>query len=315
MINPQYSLQRNAFISGTGLHTGLPVDVSILPAPEDSGIRFRRVDLPDRPEVPADIDAVVDTHRGTTLSSGEGVTVRTVEHLLAALTGAGIWNCVVELDAEELPACDGSSRPFLEVIREAGRSALDAPQEQLVIDREIRFECRNSGSRFEAQPAAALSVDITLEFPHLSSVPTQHVEVTGLPESFEQDVAPSRTFCHTSELSYLIGQGLARGGSLENAVVIYDGVDPYEEILQRLELEPTAVERPQPGEPLSGRPFRLENEPARHKLLDVLGDLALIGMPIVGALRAERPGHTGNTAFARYLRTLYFDQTRHRTTR
>ena len=220
MINPQYSLQRNAFISGTGLHTGLPVDVSILPAPEDSGIRFRRVDLPDRPEVPADIDAVVDTHRGTTLSSGEGVTVRTVEHLLAALTGAGIWNCVVELDAEELPACDGSSRPFLEVIREAGRSALDAPQEQLVIDREIRFECRNSGSRFEAQPAAALSVDITLEFPHLSSVPTQHVAVTGLPESFEQDVAPSRTFCHTSELSYLIGQGLARGGSLENAVVI-----------------------------------------------------------------------------------------------
>ena len=314
MIDPQYTLQRNARISGTGLHTGQPVVVSILPAPPDSGIVFRRVDLPGAPEVPADIDLVVDTHRGTTLARSDGVQVRTVEHLLAALTGLGIWNCLVELDAEELPACDGSSRPFVEAIRESGTLDQGVPQDYLVIDREIRFECQKSGSRFHAFPADPLSVDITLEFPHLVGVPTQHVRVTELPSSFEDEVAPSRTFCHISELNYLIGQGLARGGTLNNAVVIYDGIDPYEEILERLELVPTDLEQPAPGEPLWGFPFRLENEPARHKLLDVLGDLALVGRPILGAIEAERPGHTGNTAFARHLCSIYSDNSRHRTT-
>lgn len=314
MIDPQFTLRRNARISGTGLHTGQPVEVSILPAPPDSGIVFRRVDLPGAPEIPADIDLVVDTHRGTTLARSDGVQVRTAEHLLAALTGLGIWNCVVELDAEELPACDGSSSPFVKVIRESGTLDQEVPQDRLVIDREIHFECQRSGSRFRAFPADTLSVDITLEFPHLVGVPTQHVRVTGLPSSFESEVAPSRTFCHTSELNYLIGQGLARGGTLNNAVVIYDGIDPYEEILERLELVPDDLDEPAPGEPLWGFPFRLENEPARHKLLDVLGDLALVGRPILGTIEAERPGHTGNTSFARHLCSIYSDNSRHRTT-
>lgn len=249
------------------------------------------------------MERVVDTHRGTTLASEEGVTVRTVEHLLAALVGSGVWNCRVDLGAEEVPILDGSSLPWVEAIEEAGLSDQARVMPALRIDRVLEFTSEG-GALYRAAPGGSLAIAVAIEFPRLPAVDPQRAEVVGLPESFAAEIAPARTFCHSSELGYLIERGLVQGGSLQNALVIYDGVDPWSDVCQRLDLPPTDDAGPEPGSPVSGLAFRLSEEPARHKLLDVIGDLALLGRPILGQIEAIRPGHAGNVEFARHLRSV-----------
>ncbi|MGD1085962.1 MAG: bifunctional UDP-3-O-[3-hydroxymyristoyl] N-acetylglucosamine deacetylase/3-hydroxyacyl-ACP dehydratase [Verrucomicrobiota bacterium] len=268
----QQTLRQPAAFSGIGLHGGNRVNMTFLPAPANTGICFRRVDLEGRPEVEANIENVSATTRSTSLSRGN-VKVQTVEHILAAFAGRGVDNAIVELDANEPPIGDGSARQYMRMIQDAGVAAQDEPRELFRVQSPILLE----------QGEATLSV-----FPHegfkisctSAGAGGRHTQFHSLevtPETWEREIGHARTFCFFEEIEALIKNGLIRGGSLENAVVIRDD----------------AV--------LTTEPLRYPEEFVRHKILDLIGDLSLAGAPIAGHVMAVRPGHSANCEFARRL--------------
>lgn len=271
----QHTLRTTLHFSGTGLHTGKAVTMSLSPAPAGSGIRFVRTDLPVQAVVDADISLVGHSRRGTMLSS-RGVKVLTPEHLLSALSGMGVDNALVELDAAEVPILDGSARPFAEAIREAGLVEQDAERAFLVIKRPFRYSDPRSGSRIDFEPAGETVIDVTIDFD--SKVVGIQRFVYGPATDYLTQVAPSRTFCFLHEIGLLQKLGLIRGGSLENALVIDEPKGYY-----------------------GGKEPCFDNEPVRHKLLDLMGDLALAGRPILGKITAYKPGHKINTQALKHL--------------
>jgi UDP-3-O-[3-hydroxymyristoyl] N-acetylglucosamine deacetylase / 3-hydroxyacyl-[acyl-carrier-protein] dehydratase len=270
----QQTIRSEATLEGVGLHSGEQVRLRVLPAEPNRGIVFRRVDLDPPLEVPADIDLVVDTERGTTLGLGD-VRIRTVEHLMAAISGLGIDNVVVEMDAEEPPAADGSAAPFVEMLRSAGI------EEQSAVARIVRvdepFSVEEGESSFVMAPAAGFEVAATIEFDH-PLVSRQFGSFRIEPERFEREIAGARTFGFLREVEALRARGLALGGSVANAVVLTD--------------EGLA----------EGSELRFADEFVRHKALDVIGDLALVGGRVEGRVVADRPSHRGNVALGRELR-------------
>lgn len=300
MRKRQRTINAPATVSGVGLHTGVPSSVTFYPAPEHSGIVFFRSDLEGTPEIPANVDLVSDTVRGTTLTAEAGVSVRTVEHVLSALAGLEIDNCRVELTAEEPPAGDGSARLFVDALKEAGFSDQNAPRSYLFVDEPVRFSI--GVSEYALMPADRFSSTVFVEYAE-NGFPMQNFSLTGLGEEYISEIASARTFCFLSEVEELQKKGLIKGGRIDNAVVIVDdGFDTshLRRIAADLGVE-IAVE-PYPADLLIGEAFRYENEPARHKLLDLMGDLALLGYPICGSIMAIRPGHGGNIEFARTLK-------------
>ncbi len=269
MLNQQ-TLNRSASFSGIGLHSGNRVNMTILPAPANSGVRFRRVDLDGRPEIEARVENVSETNRSTTLAKGN-VKVHTVEHVLAALAGYGIDNAVVELDANEPPIADGSSREFCKIIQAAGIAP--QPEKREFFTPAEPMEIRLGETIMTLFPDDQFKITCTSADKKGRFTQFYSTEIT--PKSWETELAHARTFCFYEEIEYLFKNGLIKGGSLENAVVIRDD----------------AV--------LTAEPLRYPEEFVRHKMLDIVGDLSLIGKPIRGHVIAVRPGHAGNCELAR----------------
>ena len=268
----QQTLNRPASFSGTGLHSGSRVNMTILPAPANSGVRFRRVDLEGKPEIEARVENVSETNRSTTLAKGN-VKVHTVEHVLAALAGYGIDNAIVELDANEPPIADGSSREFCKIIQSAGIAPQAEKREPFTPAEPI--ELRNG--RDDDDAVSRRRVQNHLHERGQKGRFTQFYSTEITPKTWEKELAHARTFCFYEEIEFLIKNGLIKGGSLENAIVIRDD----------------AV--------LTTEPLRYPEEFVRHKMLDIIGDLSLLGRPIRGHLIAVKPGHAANCELVRQI--------------
>ena len=268
----QQTLAKPASYSGVGLHSGNKVSMTLLPAPPNSGIIFRRVDLDSHAEIPAQVGNVAETDRSTTLSRGN-VKVQTVEHVLAALYGFGVTNAVVELDSSEPPVADGSARQFCKMIREAGIEAQAERVEPVQVTEPIEYT--HNGTVISAFPHDGFKITCTSS--DKGGRFTQFFSVELTPETWESEIAQARTFCFYEEIEYLIKNGLIRGGSLENAIVIRDD----------------AV--------LTAEPMRYREEFVRHKILDIIGDLSLVGAPLRGHVVAVKPGHAANCGLAKRI--------------
>jgi len=304
MLVHQRTIKKPVSLSGVGLHTGVTTNMTFLPAPVNTGLRFRRSDLAGKPEIPAIVDLVVEVSRGTTLSKGEAK-VHTVEHVLAACVGLQIDNLIIELDNIEPPICDGSAQPFVEALLKAEFEDQDAPKDYLIIDQPVRYTDEKNGVDIVALPTDEYRMTVMIDYqnPVLGS---QHTGLFDLEREFIQEFAPARTFCFLHEVESLHAQGLIKGGSLDNAIVIIDHDRTHEDakrIMQKIGLGQSIVIGK--NGILNNRRLRFKNEPARHKLLDLMGDLALIGVPFKAQILAARPGHASNVEFAKKIRKLY----------
>ncbi len=297
----QTTIKKSASLSGVGLHTGKDVTLTFMPAPEHYGIKFQRVDLPGQPIIDADVDNVVDISRGTTIEQNGG-RVATVEHVMASLAGLEIDNCLVQISAEETPIMDGSARFFMKAIKEAGVQELEAEREYFTLPQNIYYHENDRQVEMIAMPLDDYRLTVMVDYnsPVLGS---QHASITSLKE-FEKDISSCRTFCFLHELEMLYNNNLIRGGDLNNAIVIVDRVIEDHELdhLAKMFNKPK-VEVKKEGI-LNNVELRFHNEPARHKLLDLIGDLALIGMPIKAQIMAARPGHAANVAFGKKIKAL-----------
>jgi UDP-3-O-[3-hydroxymyristoyl] N-acetylglucosamine deacetylase/3-hydroxyacyl-[acyl-carrier-protein] dehydratase len=270
----QQTLNRPASYSGVGLHSGNRVTMTFLPAPPNTGIRFRRVDLEGKPEIEAQVENVVENNRSTTLAKGN-TRIHTVEHVLATFAGYSIDNAIVELDANEPPIADGSSREYCKMVQEAGIVLQDERREPFVVTAPIQLEMGETMMTLlpdEAFKISCTSADKGGRF-------TQYYSLELSPATWERDLAHARTFCFYEEIEFLIKNGLIKGGSLENAVVIRDD----------------AV--------LTNEPLRYSDEFVRHKMLDIVGDLSLLGRPLRGHLIAVKPSHAANCELVRRVQS------------
>ena len=309
IFNPdkQHTIKSAVTISGTGLHTGILADLTLNPANPGFGIQFKRIDLPNQPIIKADCDLVTDTSRGTTLEAN-GAKVSTVEHVLAALVGMGIDNCLLEIDGPEMPIIDGSSSPFIEIIEEAGIVEQDAAKIWYSIDENIFHYDEEKRVEMVAMPSINYQVTTLIDF-NSPVLGTQHAGLKSISE-FKKEIAPCRTFCFLHELESLLEHNLIKGGDVNNAIVIVDKPVEKKE-LDRLKkvFNKENIEVKSEGY-LNNLDLRFPNEPARHKLLDVIGDLALIGYPIKARIIANRPGHSSNVEFAKKIKQ-YIKKNRH----
>ncbi len=304
MYEKQRTVRREISLSGTGLHTGNNCTMTFKPAPPDHGVEFIRADLPGSPGVIADIDHVVDISRGTTLQDGEAK-VYTVEHVLAALAGLQIDNMIVELDNNEPPVGDGSAKPYVDKLLEAGIENQDADKVYLEIDTPMSLNEPERGIDLVVTPSDELRITFMIDYKN-PALGTQYTTCVDLEKEFVEEFAPARTFCFLSEVESLKEAGLIKGGSLGNAIVIYDsdlGQVEVDRIRKVLDLKEKAFV----GKTgiINDVPLRFYNEPVRHKTLDLLGDLFLIGVPFKGHVLAARSGHKANVALAREMRDLY----------
>ena len=295
----QQTLNGEFTLKGKGLHTGLEIEATFLPAPENHGYKFQRIDLPDQPVVDALAEYVVETERGTVLAKGD-VRVSTVEHALAALYAAGVDNCLIKVNAPELPILDGSAIAFSEAIDSVGLVEQSTDKNFYVVKRKIEVRDEKTGAHLTVLPGSDFSIDVMVSYD--SPVLTNQYARLENVASFRSDIAASRTFVFVREVEPLLHANLIKGGDLDNAIVIYDKKLPQEKLDHIADL--MGAPHKDAGELgyLNNRPLEFENEPARHKLLDVMGDVALIGRPLKGRIIACRPGHKINTTFAKQIR-------------
>lgn len=301
----QCTIRATGSLEGIGLHTGESVSLTLHPAPADHGIRFRRVDLAGAPEIKADVSQVVSTIRGTTLRQGDAI-VHTVEHLMSALYGMGIDNCLIELDGPEVPILDGSAIEFVRLIADAGIEMLSEPREVIELKAPLHYVDPSTGAEIIAVPADHFEITTLIDF-NSRVLGQQYASLTAL-EDYPTQIAPCRTFVFLHELEYLVDHNLIKGGDLSNAIVIVDRLMDEAE-LERLarKLDRPSVKIEKEGI-LNTTELLFNNEPARHKLLDLLGDLALTGLRIKAKIVATKPGHTANIAFARLLKQAVMEQ-------
>lgn len=303
----QSTIQTPVSISGVGLHTGRNVTLTFKPADANHGFRFQRVDLPDQPIIPADVKLVFSTNRGTTLKSGEAQ-VSTVEHVLSALTGLGFDNVLLEIDGPEMPIMNGTSMPFVEALLKAGRTELSADREYFEITEPISYKDEVTGTELLALPSDHFEVTAMIDF-NSTVLGPQFAALHDLSE-YTAEIAPCRTFVFLHELEKLLDLGLVKGGDLENAIVIADRrMDQGELDVLAKKMGKPSIKVETEGV-LNTVKLHFPNEPARHKLLDVIGDLALIGKPIRGKIVATKPGHTANIEFAKILKKQLLEKRR-----
>ncbi|HKL35294.1 MAG TPA: bifunctional UDP-3-O-[3-hydroxymyristoyl] N-acetylglucosamine deacetylase/3-hydroxyacyl-ACP dehydratase, partial [Salegentibacter sp.] len=294
----QHTIDREISLEGVGLHTGQKVKMTFKPAPENAGYIFKRIDLEGAPQIEADVNYVVNTQRGTNLEKN-GVKIQTSEHVLAACVGLDIDNIIIELDASEPPIMDGSSKFFVEALEKAGVVAQEAEREEFIVDQVISYHDEESGSEIIVMPSEEYQVTAMVDF-GTEVLGTQNASISHLSE-FKDEIANARTFSFLHELEALLDHGLIKGGDLNNAIVYVDK-EISEETLKKLrkafERDNIAVKQ---NGILDNLTLHYPNEAARHKLLDVIGDLALIGTRIRGKVIANKPGHYVNTEFAKKL--------------
>jgi UDP-3-O-[3-hydroxymyristoyl] N-acetylglucosamine deacetylase/3-hydroxyacyl-[acyl-carrier-protein] dehydratase len=300
-FNPdfQHTLNSSINISGTGLHTGVTVDMTLKPANPGFGIQFQRIDLPNQPVIKADCDLVTDTSRGTTLQVGDAK-VSTVEHVLAALVGMGVDNCLIEVNGPEIPIIDGSSQPFTDLIETVGVQEQEAAKVWYSIDENIYHYDDVKRVEMVALPSVEYKITTLIDF-NSPVLGTQHAGLKTI-KDFQTEIAPCRTFCFLHELEMLLDNDLVKGGDINNAIVVVDKpVTDVEMARLAKAFKREKIEVKNEGY-LNNLELRFPNEPARHKLLDVVGDLALIGYPIKARIIANRPGHSTNVEFAKKIK-------------
>ncbi len=301
----QQTLKESVSISGNGIHTGQYVTLTLNPAEEDKGIVFKRVDLEEQPEVAADVDLVVDVERGTTLSY-KGIKVATVEHLLAALVASEVDNVIIELDGEEIPILDGSSMPFLELVERAGIKKLSKEREYFVLEETFNYYDPTKDVEMMAVPNDHYNITVMIDF-NSDVLGRQFAQLKHM-NQFKEEFASARTFCFLHEVEPLLKDGLIKGGDLSNALVIADEILDDESMRRLSEKYNIPINDINTEGIINDVDLRHYNEPARHKLLDVIGDLALIGMPIKGKIFASKPGHATNVEFAKQLKRYIKEQ-------
>lgn len=291
----QNTIAQDVALSGVGLHTGEHVTMTFKPAPVNHGFVFKRIDLEGAPQIEALATNVTQTARGTTLGKGN-VVVHTVEHVLAALTGMKIDNCLIELNAPEPPIADGSALPFINKIEEAGISEQDVEKNYYTITEPIIYHDPKGGIELIAIPADEYQVTVMVDY-NTNVLGTQNAHMASI-DSFKAEFASSRTFSFLHELEFLLDNGLIKGGDLNNAIVYVDKEVSSESMVklrQAFKKDHVAITS---NGILDNLELHYPNEAARHKLLDVVGDMALVGRPIIGRIIATKPGHEANTAFA-----------------
>ena len=302
----QRTIKKASSCTGVGLHTGVESTITFKPAPENYGIQFKRTDIKGSTAIKADIDHVVDISRGTTIEQN-GIRIHTVEHTLAAVSGLRIDNILIELTSKETPVMDGSAKDFVEALQSSGKVTQQANRKVLPIGRVVTYSDSVKEIDIHVIPSDRFRVTFMVEYP-LPQLGTQYEAIYNMEEDFAKEVAPARTFCFMSEVEMLKEQGLIKGGSLENAVVIMDKKIDLKEIdhLRALfGIEETIISGA--NGILNGTSLRFQNEPVRHKTLDLIGDLALLGIPIKGHVTAARSGHASNVEFVKMIRQEYAD--------
>lgn len=299
MTNKQYTLNDSFSLSGKGLHTGLELTVTFNPAPENHGYKIQRTDLSGQPILDAVAENVVETTRGTVLGKKD-IKVSTIEHGMAALYALGVDNVLIQVDGPEFPILDGSAELYVKEIRRIGLKEQDAPKDYYIITRKIEIKDENTGSCITLLPDEDFSITTMIDF-ESKFISSQFATLDNM-ENFEREIAAARTFVFVREIEPLLMAGLVKGGDLDNAIVIYER-KTTQEALDKL-CDKTGAEHHDANVLgyIQHKPLVWENEPARHKLLDIIGDMALIGRPIKGRIIATRPGHTVNNKFARLMR-------------
>ena len=295
----QCTLKGEFHVSGKGLHTGLQIEATFSPAPENTGYVFKRIDLEGEPTLQAVAENVVETVRGTVIGNNS-MRISTIEHALAALYAAGIDNCLITLNAPELPILDGSAIEYAEKIDEVGIVEQDAEKDYYIVKQKIEVIDEKTGSSLIVLPDEDFSIDTMIEFDS-SILQNQFASLNSM-KRFKSDIAASRTFVFVREIVALLNANLIKGGDLDNAIVIYDQPMSQEQLNKISELMGVPpVEVANLGY-INNKPLVFPNEPARHKLLDVIGDIALIGRPLKGRIIANKPGHTLNATFSKKIR-------------
>ena len=297
----QHTLKAPFSLQGKGLHTGLQLTLTFQPAPVNHGYKIQRVDLEGKPIIEPLAENVFDTSRGTVVGTPE-CRVSTIEHAMAALVALGVDNCLMQVDGPEFPILDGSSILYVEQIQKVGLENQGVPRNYLEINEPFEYYDEISGSCLRVQPADRFAVDSTIEFPDSQFVQRQSATLEHMSD-FPEDIASARTFVFVREIEALLNMGLIKGGDLSNALVIYERRMEQERLNKLSDsLGVKHLDAEQLGY-IQERPVTWDNEPARHKLLDIIGDMALIGRPLKGRIIAIRPGHEANNKFARLVRT------------
>jgi len=295
----QRTLKDSFSLKGKGLHTGLNITIKFNPAPENHGYKIQRIDLEDQPTIDAVADNVVETTRGTVLSKN-GAKVSTVEHGMAALYAAGIDNCLIQVNGPEFPILDGSAIFYVEEIEKVGTVEQNAVKDYYIIKSKIEFTDKETGSSVIILPDDNFSVNVLISYDS-KIIPNQFATLENM-NDFKSEIAASRTFVFVREIEPLLSAGLIKGGDLDNAIVIYERQLSQEKLDKLADVMGVPHKDANQLGYINHKPLAWDNEPARHKLLDIIGDLALVGKPIKGRIIATRPGHTINNKFARQIR-------------
>lgn len=295
----QLTLKQEFTVNGKGLHTGLDIEATFCPAPENHGYKFQRIDLEGQPTIDALAEYVTDTNRGTVICRGD-VKISTIEHSLAALYAAGVDNCLIKLNAPEMPILDGSAKIYCDKIAETGLIEQSADKDFYVIKQKIEVRDDTTGSSIIALPDSDFSIDVMVKFDS-KVLANQFASLDNLAD-FNKEIADSRTFVFVREIEPLVNLNLIKGGDLDNAIVIYDSPMEQNQLDHIADIMNVPHKEIHDFGYINNRPLTNENEPARHKLLDVLGDIALIGRPLKGHIIATKPGHSLNTTFAKKIR-------------
>ena len=295
----QHTIKEELVISGAGIHTGQAVTMKLKPAEPNTGINFQRIDLPEKTIVKVDVDNVVETNRSTTIEVN-GARVSTIEHLMAALVGMQVDNLLIEINGEEVPILDGSSKPFVEALEKAGTLQQNAPKIYYEIMHNINFIDEEKKVEMVALPSREYRINTLIDF-NSPVLGTQHADLKNISD-FNEQISSSRTFCFFHELEFLLANNLIKGGDINNAIVVVDKPVTDEQVSRISKVfNKKDVQVSEEGI-LNNLQLRFPNEAARHKLLDVVGDLALVGFPFKAHIIANRPGHSSNVKFAKKIK-------------
>lgn len=301
MRNFQRTINEEGNLEGIGLHTGKKSKLKFIPAVINHGIKFQRIDLDGMPIIDADVDNVIAVERGTTIKQNDA-TISTVEHLLAAIVGLQIDNILIQIDGEEIPILDGSSKYFIECLEKCGLKTQDAARKYIEISEKITYNDEENNVEISIYPHNDYRITSMVDY-NSEILGSQHYTLNQI-SNFKKDVSDARTFCFLHEIEDLFKKNLIKGGDLDNAIVIVDKVideEKLKEISQLLGKKNIKVDK---QGILNNIKLKYNNEPARHKLLDIVGDLALVGRPIKGHIIAARPGHKSNIEFAKILKNF-----------
>ncbi len=299
MSDKQKTLKNEIKFTGKGLHSGAKVELTLKPAAENYGFKFQRIDLENKPIIRAVAENVTETSRGTTITE-KGVSISTIEHVMAAMNGLDLDNVLLEIDGPEMPIIDGSSKPFVEGIKNAGIVEQEAEREYFVVKTPINFTIPEKGIEIDVYPYDGFCIDVLIDY-NSKILGNQYATMRNI-EEFEGQIAPSRTFVFLREVEFLFKNNLIKGGDLENAIVIMENAVAQEELDRLADLFNMPKIKAKPEGILNNIDLRFSNEPARHKLLDIVGDIALTGKKLKAKIVATKPGHFANTELAKIIR-------------